>query len=69
LAEFANAKTYHKGNDNLNEAQFGDTHFGHTGTSSTVMKRPETETRTTTRQHRGEKGGKWKKKGRKAVTP
>lgn len=67
MAKFANGQTYREGNDNLNEQQFTAHEFGSTKKMFSGLRGPQTETRTTTRQSRGEKGGKWKKKGRKRV--
>jgi hypothetical protein len=68
MAKYSNGQTYREGNDNLNEHQFSAHEYGRTsGASYSGLKGPQTETRTTTRQGRGEKGGKWKKKGRKRV--
>jgi hypothetical protein len=68
MAKFKNGATYHEGNDNLNEHQFTQ---GKNGDPSdmkyhSLKKSPnKTEVRNTTQQHRGEKGGKWKKKPRR----
>jgi hypothetical protein len=67
LAKFANGQTYRPGNDNLNEQQFSAHSFGSTRKMFTGPTSPVTETRTTTRQGKGEKGGKWKKKGRRRI--
>lgn len=64
MAKFANGQTYREGNDNLNEHQFTQGVNGKPKEMYSGLHGPQTETRTVTAQRRGEKGGKWKKKGR-----
>jgi hypothetical protein len=68
MAKYANGKSYRPGNDNLNEHQFTQPPqaepFSKANAPKSRLHRPTTEVRSVSQQRPGEKGGKWKRKGR-----